>query len=132
MKYLLDTNICIALIKDQDEHIIKKIDSNALGESVISTITVHELEFGIANSAKKDKNKSALQNLLLAKIPCVEFDMQAAEVSGQIRAELKQKGKPIGPYDVLIAGHALTLGLTLVTRNVKEFSRVKDLSIEKW
>lgn len=132
MKYLLDTNICIALIKAEEKVLVEKIESLQVGEAVMSAITLYELEYGIAGSTRMEKNKLALQNLVLTKIPFVPFGAEAAEASGQIRAYLKQQGKPIGPYDILIAGHAKSLGLTLVTRNLIEFNRVKNLKVERW
>lgn len=131
MKYLLDTNICIYLIKKQPKAVIDKFKSLSPGEIAISTVTVAEMMYGVEKSQYKDRNKSALE-LFLAPLVLVDFDFRAAQQFGIIRAHLEGKGTPIGAYDLIIAAQALSLGLVLVTNNVREFQRIPDLLVENW
>ncbi len=131
MKVMLDTNICIYLIKQKPVSVLGHFEKYALGEVGISSITVAELQFGVSNSQKPRQNQSAL-DLFLAPLEIMDFDARAAQVYGRIRAHLKQNGTPIGAYDMLIAAHAQSLDVTLVTNNLREFSRIPNLRLENW
>lgn len=131
MKYMLDTNICIFIIKHQSENVIRKFMEHDPGDICISAITYAELAHGVEKSQAKEKNRIAL-TLFLSEIQIVPFDDLAAQVYGVVRAELQKKGTPIGPLDTLIAAHAKTLNLTLVTYNTKEFARVDGLALDDW
>ena len=131
MKYMLDTNICIYAIKHKPESVFQKLQEVEPEDVCISSITYAELVHGVEKSAAVEKNRLAL-SLLLANIEILDFDADAAGCYGKIRADLERKGTPIGSLDMMIAGHAQSLGYTVVTNNVKEFSRVNDLKIENW
>jgi len=131
MQYLLDTNIFIYLCKGTYPAIADHIRSFGPGDIVISAITLAELEFGIAKSAKPEKNRRHFQELLLP-FEILPFDSQAAIEYGIIRNCLEKAGSPIGPLDTLIAAHALAMGACLVTNNEREFSRVPGLRVENW
>jgi len=131
MRYMLDTNICIYLIKRQPREVIEKFQGIAPGEIAISSVTVAEMMYGVAKSQHKDKNKSALESFL-APLEIVDFDFKAAQHYGTVRAYLEKMGTPIGAYDLMIAAHALSLGLVLVTNNKREFQRIPDLIVENW
>ncbi len=131
MQYLLDTNIFIYLCKGTYPAIADHIRSFGPGDIVISSITLAELEFGIAKSAKPEKNRKHFQELLLP-FEILPFDSQAAIEYGIIRNCLEKAGSPIGPLDTLIAAHALAMGACLVTNNEREFSRVPGLRVENW
>ena len=131
MRYMLDTNICIYAIKHKPEKVFHKLQEIDPSDVCISSITYAELVHGVEKSAAVDKNRLALY-VLLANIEILDFNVNAAESYGKIRADLEKKGTPIGPLDMMIAGHARSLGYTVVTNNVKEFKRVNDLKIENW
>jgi tRNA(fMet)-specific endonuclease VapC len=131
MKYMLDTNICIYVIKHKPEKVFQKIQEIDPADVCISAVTYAELVHGVEKSSAVERNRLAL-SLLLAGIEIKDFDVDAADHYGMIRADLEKKGTPIGPLDMMIAGHAQSLQLTIVTNNVKEFSRVGDLMIENW
>jgi len=131
MRYMLDTNICIYLIKRQPREVIDKFQGIAPGEMAISSVTVAEMMYGVAKSQHKDKNKSALESFL-APLEIVDFDIKAAQHYGTVRAYLEKMGTAIGAYDLMIAAHALSLDLVLVTNNEREFQRISDLVIENW
>ena len=131
MEYLLDTNICIYIIKKKPEIVLKKFKEFPLGSIGISTITLAELQFGIRKSSNPKKNLSALNQFIIP-LEIIDFDYSATVEYGLIRAELAKKGTPIGPLDTLIAAHAKSAGLVLVTNNEKEFARIPNLEIENW
>ena len=131
MIYMLDTNICIYAIKHKPEKVFHKLKEVEPEDVCVSSVTYAELVHGVEKSAAVEKNRLAL-SLLLANIDIMDFDVNAADHYGKIRAALEKKGTPIGPLDMMIAGHAQSLGLTIVTNNVKEFSRVDNLKIENW
>ena len=131
MKYLLDTSICIYLIKRKPHQVLQKFQAHSVGEIGISAITVAELQFGVQKSQYVEQNQRALQQFLLPLI-CVPFDEQAAAAYGEIRATLEVQGTPIGSLDTLIAAHALSLDVALVTNNLKEFSMVPNLQVVNW
>lgn len=129
--HLLDTNAVIALLTGRSPRLIDKVTSSPVGSLALPAIVVHELYFGAYRSARIEHNLETLR-LLIADIPVLDFDTQDAIVSGEIRAGLANSGRPIGPYDVLIAGQAKARRLTLVTNNVGEFERVEGLPVEDW
>ena len=131
MRYMLDTNICIYAIKHKPEKVIRELKKHDPSDVCISSVTYAELVHGIEKSAFVERNRLAL-SMLLANIEILDFDVYAADCYGKIRADLEKKGTPIGPLDTMIAGHALSLGYTVVTNNVREFQRVSDLLIENW
>ena len=131
MKYLLDTNICIYLIKKKPTSVIARFNDHSVGDIGVSSITVAELSYGVQMSQRRTQNQEALLQFL-SPLVITEFDADAAFSYGQIRAELESQGTPIGSLDTLIAGHAVGLGITLVTNNEREFSRVPNLKIENW
>ncbi|MGN0408570.1 MAG: type II toxin-antitoxin system VapC family toxin [Bacteroides sp.] len=131
MKYMLDTNICIYAIKHKPEKVFMRLQEHNPSEICISSVTYAELVHGVEKSKAIEKNRVALA-LLLSNIEIMNFDSLAAESYGKVRADLEKKGTPIGPLDVMIAGHAESLGYTVVTNNTKEFERVKGLKLENW
>ena len=131
MKYMMDTNICIYAIKNKSESVIRKILSQNPEDLCISVVTYAELMHGVEKSQAVEKNRIAM-SLFLSAITVLDFDGEAAEAYGQIRAELERKGTPIDPMDLLIAGHARSQGLILVTNNTRECARVTGLRIEDW
>ena len=131
MRYMLDTNICIYAIKHKPEKMFQKLQEVEPEDVCVSSVTYAGLVHGVEKSAAVEKNRLAL-SMLLANIEILDFNVDAADCYGKIRADLEKKGTPIGPLDMMIAGHAQSLGYTVVTNNVKEFSRVMDLKIENW
>ena len=131
MRYMLDTNICIYVIKHKPETVFQKLQNINPEDVCISSVTYAELVHGVEKSAAVEKNRLAL-SMLLANIEILDFNVDAADCYGKIRAALEKKGTPIGPLDMMIAAHAQSLGYTVVTNNVKEFSRVSALQIENW
>ncbi|MDR1126981.1 MAG: type II toxin-antitoxin system VapC family toxin [Treponema sp.] len=128
---MLDTNICIYIIKKKTEHVLKELQNKRNDGLAISTITLAELEYGNENSQYKERNKIALMQFL-AIIDVKPFDEKASQEFGKIKKDLKDRNCLTGPYDMLIGAHAKSLGLILVTNNVKEFERIADLRIENW
>jgi tRNA(fMet)-specific endonuclease VapC len=131
MKYLLDTNICIYLINEKHESVLAKFKTLKVGDVGLSSITFAELMYGVHNSRHQVKNHEALQEFTLM-LEIASFDEEAAVHYGDIRAYLEKKGIPIGALDLMIAAHARSMGVTLVTNNKKEFARVPELSLENW
>ena len=131
MRYMLDTNICIYVIKHKPEKVFQELQKHDPSEVCISSVTYAELVHGVEKSEAVEKDRLALP-LLLANIEILDFDVEAANCYGKIRADLEKKGTPIGPLDMMIAGHAQSLGYTVVTNNMKEFSRVSNLKIDNW
>ena len=131
MKYMLDTNICIYIIRHQPENVIRKFMEHDSEDICISAVTYAELAHGVEKSQAREKNRIALM-VLLSEIQIVPFDDLAAQIYGEVKADLQKKGTPIGPMDTLIAAHAKAQNLTLVTNNTKEFARVDGLKLEDW
>lgn len=131
MRYMLDTNICIYAIKHKPEKVFQKLQEVDPEDVCVSSITYAELVHGVEKSAAIEKNRLAL-SMLFANIEILNFDVDAANCYGKIRADLEKKGTPIGPLDMMIAGHTMSKGYIVVTNNVKEFSRVPNLKIENW
>jgi tRNA(fMet)-specific endonuclease VapC len=131
MGYLLDTNICIYIIKRKPESVLTKLSQIPLGQIGISSITIAELDYGARKSANPEKNISALNQFLIP-FEIFNFDYNATIEYGIIRSSLEKKGTPIGPLDTLIAAHAKSLNYSLVTNNEREFQRVEGLEVENW
>lgn len=130
MKYLLDTNICIYLINKRPRGVLARFRRHAVGDIGVSTVTVSELAWGVAKTGSA-RNRTALDAFLMP-LEIAAYDLAAAMRYGEVRAELAKRGRPIGPLDTMIAAHALSLVATLVTNNLREFSRVPNLSVENW
>ena len=130
LRYMLDTNILIYTIK-QKPPVVREHFEHHNGEMCTSSVTAMELLFGAHKSQAVRRNLNVVESLL-ARLDVLDFDIAAAEHSGELRAALAQVGKPIGPYDTMIAGHARSRGLTLVTNNLSEFDRVSGLRLENW
>jgi len=131
MKFMLDTNICIYLIKQKPIKVLKHFKSYSVGDIGISSISLAELRYGVSKSQYVEKNQQALNEFILP-LEVADFNETAAEEYGIIRAELEKKGKPVGSMDMLIGAHALSLGATLVTNNVREFREIKNLKVVDW
>ncbi len=131
IRYMLDTNTCVGIIKDRPEAVCNKRSIVSVGEVAISSIVAAELWYGVAYSQKKKQNESALKDFL-EYVEVMPWPSEAGPVYGRIRAELRKRGSPIGAMDLLIAAHAVVLGAVLVTDNTREFRRVPDLKIENW
>ncbi len=129
--YLLDTNICIYLIKKKPINVLRRFQEAGAGRIGISSITLSELVFGVEKSQPYKKNIQALEKFTIS-LEILPYDTKAAYFYGKIRKELESQGTPIGPMDTLIAAHALSRNLVLVTNNSKEFKRVKKLKVENW
>ena len=131
MRYMLDTNICIYIIKNKPESVVKELKRHDPKEICISAITYAELIHGVEKSMAVDKNRLAL-TLLLSNIEVLDFDINAANNYGKIRTYLEKQGTLIGPLDMMIAAHAQSLGYSIVTNNIKEFMRVPNLGVCNW
>jgi len=131
MKYMLDTNMCIYIIKKRPEGVLKKFLKFEPGDICLSSVTLAELMYGVQKSQHQHKNLSALQEFT-SPLEIMPFDEETAAHYGQIRAHLEKKGMTIGSLDMMIAAHAQCLDLTLATNNKKEFTRVPHLKIEDW
>ena len=131
MKYLLDTDGCIELIRRKPPRLIERLTKCQPGEIGLSSITTAEFRFGVAKSGNPVKNRLALAGFLLP-FEIVPFDESAAAAYGEIRAALEKAGTPIGSMDLLIGAHAVSLGATLVTANIREFKRIRGLRVTNW
>lgn len=134
MDYLLDTNACIALINGHPPAVRTRLHkvTGAGARVLVSSIALFELWYGVAKSARPDFNRNRLETFLSGPILVLPFEDADSQVAGSVRAALEAAGKPIGAYDLLMAGQALRHQLTLVTANVSEFSRVKGLGWQDW
>jgi tRNA(fMet)-specific endonuclease VapC len=132
--YLLDTNACIAVIKGTEVNVRRRLKRAVARDSVIllSSIVAFELWYGVAKSQRKDSNTQRLETFLGGPLEWALFDEDDARAAGTVRAELEAVGRPVGAYDVLLAGQARRRGATLVTSNTKEFARVQGLKWEDW
>jgi len=131
MYYLLDTNICIYLIKKHPPEILERFREHLPQDVAISIITLFELQYGVEKSQSRQRSGDALAKFLLP-LTLIDLDRLAAEEAAAIRAQLEKKGISIGPYDLLIAGLARSRDLTLVTNNTREFERIVGLHLENW
>lgn len=130
-RYLLDTNICIYLIKQHPPEVLARFQQIQLKQLHISSISVYELYYGIEKNNSQKRNAGALENFL-APLTVVDFTLEAAKKAAIIRSHLQKQGTPIGSYDIQIAAIALSLNMTLLTNNTREFERVKGLKLENW
>lgn len=131
MRHLLDTNVCVDYLTGRYPKLVARIQGSAPADLCLSSIVVAELRYGADHSARRRTNHARIDTLL-AEIECLDFDLRAAAAYGRIRAQLEKAGTPIGPNDMLIAGHALSRGLTVITDNVAEFGRVRGLRVDNW
>ena len=131
IKYLLDTDICIYIIRNKSKRVLQHLRRLRVSDVGISAITLSELEYGVAKSLKPHQNKLALTEFLTP-IEILPYDDMAAQRYGEVRADLERKGTPIGSLDLLIAAQALSLSCALVTNNEAEFRRVSGLKVENW
>lgn len=131
MKLMLDTSICIYIIKQQPAAVLKRFLEYQIGDIGISSMTLSELRYEVAKSTHQEKNTKALDEFIIP-LEVVSFDEEAAHVYGDIRANLEKAGTPIGSMDMLIAAHAVSLGIPLVTNNTREFIRIPALNIIDW
>jgi tRNA(fMet)-specific endonuclease VapC len=131
MRFMLDTDSCIALIKRKPAGILHKIISLGPGDVGISAITLAELRYGVAKSAQRERNSQALDEFLLP-LEIADFDETTAGAYGEVRAALEKAGTPVGPLDTQIGVHALSLDSVLVTHNTREFRRIPGLAVEDW
>jgi tRNA(fMet)-specific endonuclease VapC len=131
IRYLLDTNACIELIRKRSQRVLSHLREHPVGSVGISSITLGELYSGVSRSADPERNRIALTHFC-APIALLPFDDRAAAAYGPVRANLERSGFPAGPLDTLIAAHALSLSAVLVTDNDREFRRVRGLEVENW
>ncbi len=131
MSYMLDTNMCIYLIKRKPPEVLARFKQTQISQISISSITLSELFYGVSKSAKPEQNFMALSQFL-APLEILPFGSEAAQYYGELRTLLEKKGTPIGSLDMLIAAHALSIPCILVTNNEKEFVRAPGLKIENW
>ncbi len=130
LKYMLDTNICIYTIKDRPQT-VRELFHRHHGQLCISVVTWMELVYGAEKSCAQERNLAVVEGFA-ARLDVLNYDIEAARHTGQLRAELAKLGKPIGPYDQMIAAHARSRGLIMVTNNLREFERVPGLRVENW
>jgi len=130
-RFMLDTNVCVELLRGRAPDVAKRLRRLAIDEAAISSITLAELQCGVAKSARPARHELLLVQFC-APLAIPAFDGPAAETYGRVRAGLERAGTPIGPLDTVIAAHALALGVTLITNNQREFGRVPGLRVENW
>ncbi|MBW2239517.1 MAG: type II toxin-antitoxin system VapC family toxin [Deltaproteobacteria bacterium] len=131
MKFMLDTNICIYIIKRKPPDAIERFNQTEISQIGISSITLSELLYGVSKSSKPEQNQIALMQFV-APLEILPYSDEAAQYYGDLRAHLEKHGTPIGSLDMLIAAHALSIACTLVTNNEKEFIRIPNLKIDNW
>ena len=131
MKFMLDTNTCIYIIKRKPPHVIERFRRTEISQIGISSITLSELLYGASKSAKPEQNRIALTQFI-APMEILSYDDEAAQYYGDLRTHLEKQGAPIGSLDMLIAAHALSIACTLITNNEKEFIRIPNLKIDNW
>jgi tRNA(fMet)-specific endonuclease VapC len=134
VSYLLDTNVCIALINASSSKVRRRAAQAARRGATLATssIVAHELWYGVAKSGRPVQNANRLTAFLIRAVAVLDYSSKDAQAAGEIRAQLERQGKRIGEYDTLIAGQAFARNLVLVTANTKEFRRVKGLAVEDW
>ena len=131
MKFMLDTNTCVYIIKRKPAKVIERFKQTKISHIGISSITLSELLYGVSKSSKPEQNQVALTQFL-APLEILPYSDEAAQYYGDLRAHLEKHGTPIGSLDMLIAAHALSIDCTLITNNEKEFIRIPDLKIDNW
>jgi tRNA(fMet)-specific endonuclease VapC len=134
LRYLLDTNVCIAVINGKSPHLEDRVVKELRSGSAlfVSSVAAFELWYGVAKSSRRSVNTEKLISFLANWVRALPFDEEDARFAGELRAAMESIGRPIGEYDLLIAGQALRHEMTLVTANVREFERIKQLSWEDW
>jgi tRNA(fMet)-specific endonuclease VapC len=130
LRYMLDSDFCIELLRDKTPTLRRRFNEDS-AQFCLSTIVVQELLYGAAKSARPDHHALKIEEFA-ARLTVLDFDQEAAAHAGEIRADLAKRGCQIGAYDVMIAGHARSLGLTVFTGNLREFSRIEGLRSEGW
>jgi tRNA(fMet)-specific endonuclease VapC len=131
MMFLIDTNICIYIINDHPPEVIQKFREIGVGNICISSITVSELQYGACKSKQIKKNIKRLDEFL-SPFEILAYDENASHYYGRIRSQLEKQGNIIGPLDMLIAAHAISRELAIITNNTKEFRRIRSLKVENW
>ena len=131
IRFMLDTNTCIYIIKQKPAKVIERFRQTEVSQIGISSITLSELQFGVAKSSRPEQNQIALTQFV-APLEIMAYDDGAAQYYGDLRAGLERQGAPIGAMDMLIAAHALSLDCILITNNQKEFTRIPNLKIDNW
>lgn len=131
MRFMLDTNTCVELIRQRNDRVLRRMQRLRPDDVCVSSVTLSELEYGAAKSADPGRNRLALAEFMTP-LSVRAYDDAAAPFYGRVRADLERAGTPIGPLDTMIAAHALSLGLTLVTDNEREFRRVSGLNVQNW
>jgi tRNA(fMet)-specific endonuclease VapC len=131
MKYLLDTNVCVDYLGGRHPAVVDRVHRSVPADLGLSSVVVAELRYGADRSARPRPNHARV-DVLVAEIPPLDFDLEAASAYGRLRARLEEAGTPIGPNDMLIAAQALSRGLVVITDNVGEFRRVKGIKVENW
>ena len=131
MRYFLDTNICIYIMRSASQKVMMRLSQYAPADLGISTIVLSELEYGVAKSTHVDRNRRKL-DVFLSAFTIVPYDSAAAQAYGRIRADLQKSGNLIGREDMMIAAHAVAANVTLITNNEREFGRIPALTVENW
>ena len=131
MELMLDTNVCLYLIKEHPPSVVERFATHAVGDIGISVMTLAELEYGVSKSGRPARNREALDQFI-SPLEVAPFDRQATAAYGKLRTTLEKKGRTIGSMDLLIAAHALSLDVRLITRNIREFGRGPGLRVEDW
>jgi tRNA(fMet)-specific endonuclease VapC len=129
--FLLDTNVCVDYLTGRYPTVVARIQDSSPADLYLSVVVVAELRYGADHSARRRTNHSRI-DVLIEELEPLDFDLRAAATYGRVRSQLEAIGAPIGPNDMLIAAHALSRGLTVVTDNTEEFDRVKGLKVENW
>jgi tRNA(fMet)-specific endonuclease VapC len=131
MKYLLDTNVWIDYLTGRYPTVVTRIQTSPPDDLCLSSVVMAELRYG-AEKSKRKRSNHRLLDTLAQEVRCVDFDVNAATTYGEVRTALEKRGKPLGAYDMLIAAHALSLDLILITDNEREFRQVRSLAVENW
>ncbi len=131
MRYLLDTNVCVDYLNRRHAAVVDRLQAMVPEDLCLSSVVIAELRYGADKSLKREENHKRI-DVLANEIVCADFDAEAAAVYGRIRSDLERRGEPIGPYDLMIAAHSMSLGLILVSDNLREFRKVEGLVVESW
>jgi tRNA(fMet)-specific endonuclease VapC len=131
MAFLLDTNACVDYLTARYRNVVERIQRSSPEDLFLSVVVVAELRYGADHSARRRTNHARI-DALIEEIEPLDFDLRAAAIYGRVRAQLEAGGTPIGPNDMLIAAHALSRGLTVITDNTAEFGRVRGLKVVNW
>jgi tRNA(fMet)-specific endonuclease VapC len=134
LKYLLDTNVCIAVMNGKSPLIERRLlkELSAGSELFVSTVATFEMWYGVAKSSRQLGNTQKLEAFVAGWVTLLPFDEEDARIAGKLRFNMEAIGRPVGAYDLLIAGQAMRHGMTLVSANAKEFGRIEDLVWEDW